>query len=322
MTSYLTPEVMREGSVTKFLHKDHLSSNRLVTSQSGAVLTRTAYTASGQPLTPPSQSRAYINERYDADTGLMYLHARYYDPLLDRFLTPDTWNPELPGVDINRYAYAGDDPINGSDANGHSREDHDDSDLGPDHSSSSNNSPNSTKSSSDKPKDKDCVGCKKIAGIRDVVDQLNKLEQAKLKLESGARLNGADIDALVDGGIIDPKERQYWDKLTGDGGFAQRPAPKPNNGQSPQHGGIPHNTAIDSAVKKAQKKGATDIRKNQQQVDIDGNIVGPNKPDLQYNLKGCHHCVEFDTRPFNGIRHESVIRQNDPNTQIHLFDVP
>jgi RHS repeat-associated protein len=119
MTAYLTPDAMREGSVTKWLHKDHLSSNRLVTGQSGAVLTRTAYTAFGQPTTPPSQSRAYINERYDTETGLHYLHARYYDPLLARFLTPDTWNPELPGVDFNRYAYAGNDPVNASDPNGH-----------------------------------------------------------------------------------------------------------------------------------------------------------------------------------------------------------
>lgn len=36
-----------------------------------------------------------------------------------RFLTPDTWDPMLVGVDINRYAYAGNDPINNSDANGH-----------------------------------------------------------------------------------------------------------------------------------------------------------------------------------------------------------
>jgi hypothetical protein len=32
---------------------------------------------------------------------------------------PDTWDPTLPGVDINRYAYAGNDPINKSDPNGH-----------------------------------------------------------------------------------------------------------------------------------------------------------------------------------------------------------
>ena len=49
----------------------------------------------------------------------MYLHARYYDPQLPRFLSPDTWDPILAGVDINRYAYANNDPVNMSDANGH-----------------------------------------------------------------------------------------------------------------------------------------------------------------------------------------------------------
>jgi peptidoglycan LD-endopeptidase CwlK len=42
------------------------------------------------------------------------------DPVLARFINPDTWDPILAGVDFNRYAYAGNDPVNGSDANGHS----------------------------------------------------------------------------------------------------------------------------------------------------------------------------------------------------------
>jgi hypothetical protein len=41
------------------------------------------------------------------------------DPDLARFINPDTWDPILAGVDFNRYAYAGNDPVNGSDANGH-----------------------------------------------------------------------------------------------------------------------------------------------------------------------------------------------------------
>ena len=45
-------------------------------------------------------------------------HARYYDSLLGRFLSPDTYDPELAGVDFNRYAYAVNDPINGSDPSG------------------------------------------------------------------------------------------------------------------------------------------------------------------------------------------------------------
>jgi RHS repeat-associated protein len=104
-----------------YLVKDHLSSNRLTLN--GASVTRHDYGPYGQPLTSNGASiptaKSYINERFDAETGLMYLHTRYYDPDLARFLSPDTWDPTLPGVDINRYAYAGNDPINKSDPNGH-----------------------------------------------------------------------------------------------------------------------------------------------------------------------------------------------------------
>ena len=77
----------------------------------------------GQPLTSngstPINGKSYINERYDVETGLMYLHHRYDDPNLGRFLTPDTFDPILAGVDFNRYAYSGNDPVNLSDPNGH-----------------------------------------------------------------------------------------------------------------------------------------------------------------------------------------------------------
>jgi uncharacterized protein RhaS with RHS repeats len=41
---------------------------------------------------------------------------------LGRFISPDNWDPTLPGVGTNRYAYAGNDPVNMSDANGHALE--------------------------------------------------------------------------------------------------------------------------------------------------------------------------------------------------------
>ncbi|MER9651848.1 RHS repeat-associated core domain-containing protein, partial [Mesorhizobium sp. M0199] len=53
------------------------------------------------------------------ETGLLYLNARYMDPVLGRFISPDDWDPTLPGVGTNRYAYAQNDPVNKSDANGH-----------------------------------------------------------------------------------------------------------------------------------------------------------------------------------------------------------
>jgi RHS repeat-associated protein len=121
-TTYVLPDIVRDGAITKYLTKDHLGSTRLVINgqPSPAV---TNYGPYGMPLTgaglsaPPS--KGYIGERFDPETGLQYLHARYYDPDLGRFLSPDTWDPTLPGVDNNRYAYAGNDPVNGSDPGGH-----------------------------------------------------------------------------------------------------------------------------------------------------------------------------------------------------------
>jgi hypothetical protein len=49
----------------------------------------------------------------------MYLNARYMDPVLGRFISPDNWDPTKEGVGTNRYAYAGNDPVNKSDPNGH-----------------------------------------------------------------------------------------------------------------------------------------------------------------------------------------------------------
>ncbi len=126
LTSHLHLDVKREGAITSWSLKDHLASNRVMTFMAGGPTTsRHDYSPYGQPLTSNGstilQGKAYINERYDPETGLQYLHARYYDPLSGRFLTPDTWDLIIAEVDINRYAYSGNDPVNFSDANGHSR---------------------------------------------------------------------------------------------------------------------------------------------------------------------------------------------------------
>jgi RHS repeat-associated protein len=127
LTSYLHPDVKREGLATDFLIKDHLASNRLAMRMGNPTPTRMDYTAYGQPHayaggqvpTPGQpQTKGYIGERYDSEDGLQYDHARYMDPLF-HFLTPDTFDPWEAGVDFNRYAYAGNDPINFSDPNGH-----------------------------------------------------------------------------------------------------------------------------------------------------------------------------------------------------------
>jgi RHS repeat-associated protein len=123
LSSQIHADVRREGTQTLYLIKDHLASNRLTIPQSAAALQAHAYGPYGNPritnaATVPT-GRGYINERFDPETGLQYLHARYYDPDLGRFISPDWWDPWKDDVDFNRYAYAGNDPINFSDPNGH-----------------------------------------------------------------------------------------------------------------------------------------------------------------------------------------------------------
>ncbi|MCI5076422.1 MAG: hypothetical protein MRY80_15415 [Oricola sp.] len=41
--------------------------------------------------------KSYIGERHDAETGLLYLNARYMDPAFGRFISPDALDPEKKG---------------------------------------------------------------------------------------------------------------------------------------------------------------------------------------------------------------------------------
>lgn len=120
-TRYPHMDVKVVGNAKYFLHRDHLSSVRFVTDANGAVVENTRYAAYGETTNKAMETQKnYIGERFDPETGLLYLNARYMDPALGRFISPDDWDPTMPGVGTNRYAYAGNDPVNGSDPNGHS----------------------------------------------------------------------------------------------------------------------------------------------------------------------------------------------------------
>ncbi|MCD4781571.1 MAG: fibronectin type III domain-containing protein [Candidatus Omnitrophica bacterium] len=63
----------------------------------------------------------FTGQHLDDETGLYYFNARYYDPSLGRFITPDTivqspgGNPQT----FNRYSYCGNNPVNYTDPTGH-----------------------------------------------------------------------------------------------------------------------------------------------------------------------------------------------------------
>jgi RHS repeat-associated protein len=124
-TKYLHDDVKRVGSGTSaagvWFHRDHLKTIRLQTASNGTVEQSSAYTPYGNrtQATAARESKGFIGERHDPETGLIYLNARYYDPIIGRFISPDTLDPTIPGVGTNRYAYADNDPINKSDPTGH-----------------------------------------------------------------------------------------------------------------------------------------------------------------------------------------------------------
>jgi RHS repeat-associated protein len=61
----------------------------------------------------------YAGYRYDKVTGLYYLQSRYYKPDTGRFLTKDTFEGfENEPLSLNKYAYAGNNPVNYVDPTG------------------------------------------------------------------------------------------------------------------------------------------------------------------------------------------------------------
>jgi RHS repeat-associated protein len=54
-------------------------------------------------------SRGWIDQRQDAESGLTYLHARYYDPALGIVISPDKSHPlDLGELTLPGYPMSGD----------------------------------------------------------------------------------------------------------------------------------------------------------------------------------------------------------------------
>lgn len=85
----------------------------------GGVVTTYQYDAYGRPIGPHAPGVGYTGGWTDEATGMVFLRTRWYSPDMARFTSTDgaPIEPTEPAT-LNRYTYAGDDPVNRFDPSG------------------------------------------------------------------------------------------------------------------------------------------------------------------------------------------------------------
>lgn len=117
----LMSQVVTAGKVT-YIHTDAQGTPIMESDEQGNITARFDYTPYGVPVQVMSgapDGPGYTGHVNDPDTGFVYMQARYYDPLSQRFLSVDPIASS--GADIygfNRYGYAEDSPIVNIDPDG------------------------------------------------------------------------------------------------------------------------------------------------------------------------------------------------------------
>lgn len=105
-----------------FYHTDHISSSNVLTDASGNQAALYEYDPYGSTITHTGTAdvkHRFTGHESDDTTGLIYMNARYMDPELGRFITADpTVQHPNDAQDLNRYAYARNNPIRFTDPTG------------------------------------------------------------------------------------------------------------------------------------------------------------------------------------------------------------
>ncbi len=111
----------RGSALITYLHGNHLGSTVLETSVIGVDINDEKYFAYGEQRDagPVNTENQYTDQKRD-DTGLYYYGARYYDPSLGTFISPDAIVPDASHVfGYNRFMYGYGNPMRFIDPSGH-----------------------------------------------------------------------------------------------------------------------------------------------------------------------------------------------------------
>ena len=293
-----------------YYHPDHLGSSSYITNLDGEVVQHIEYVPFGEVFIEERNSiwntpYLFNAKEFDEETGMYYYGARYYDPRLSLWISTDPLQEKYPH--INSYCYTANNPILFVDPDG-------------------------------KAIIKGAVAAFKYAKrVWNVYKKTGKLTPSNLKkagLDEFLDIAG-DIQTVFDG------DASHLDKLSAIADLVigtdfnkkgqkqvlklvdnAKSKIKPNDGDAKPHGGLKHNEKIDNLIEKLKSGNkAQNIRKNQKQVDIDGNVVGNNRPDVQFDYNGVHTNVEYDTRTRSMEKHKKQLPKNDPNARNKFYKI-
>jgi RHS repeat-associated protein len=103
-----------------YYYTDQVGSVLATTDSQGNILSSSDYRPFGESvMDSPSDGPAYTGHVRDGESNFTYMQARFYDPQVGRFLSPDPLRPSSGNLfDANRFAYVNNNPIRYSDPSG------------------------------------------------------------------------------------------------------------------------------------------------------------------------------------------------------------
>ena len=110
---------IKAGDTLRYVHQDHLTGTSLMSTSGGALDSSITYLPYGTTRAGSvNTDKKFTGQRLDG-TGLYYYGARYYDPVIGRFISADVFLQDISNPQaLNRYSYVLNNPLRYTDPSG------------------------------------------------------------------------------------------------------------------------------------------------------------------------------------------------------------